>query len=281
MRNRSVAVTTGMVIVVASVWLAVTTVAGQAPGYRAPRTKDGKPNLNGVWQAVNEANWDIEGHSAAPGPLWQLGAQFSVPPGLGIVEGGPIPYKPAALQKKKANYTDRAKLDPELKCYLPGVPRAMYMPYPFQIVQSTEYVMMAFEFAGAVRTIYMKKQQAPADSWMGWSNGHWEGDSLVVDVTSLNDSTWFDRAGNHHSDSLKVTERWTPKGPDHLWYEATIEDPKTFSKPWKISMPLYRRVEPNAQLMQFKCVEFVEELMYGDLRKKSTTTPAPPKEQKE
>jgi len=267
MRNRSVAVTTGMVIVVASVWLAVTTVAGQAPGYRAPRTKDGKPNLNGVWQAVNEANWDIEGHSAAPGPLWQLGAQFSVPPGLGIVEGGPIPYKPEALQKKKANYADRAKLDPELKCYLPGVPRAMYMPYPFQIVQSTEYVMMAFEFAGAVRTIYMKKQQAPADSWMGWSNGHWEGETLVIDTTDFNDLSWFDRAGNFHSDKLHVVERISAASPDHLNYEATIEDPNVFTRPWKISMPLYRRLEKNAQILEYKCVEFAEDFIYGHLRK--------------
>ena len=241
--------------------------SAQAPAYRAPRTKDGKPNLNGIWQAVNEANWDLEGHGAAPGPLWQLGAEFAVAPGLGIVEGGPIPYKPEALQKKKANFANRASLDPEVKCYLPGVPRAMYMPYPFQVLQSTDNILMAFEYAGALRTIYMKKQEAPADSWMGWSNGHWEGETLVIDTDSFNDLSWFDRAGNFHSDTLHVVERITALGPDHLNYEATIEDPKVFTRPWKISMPLYRRLEKNAQILEFKCVEFAEDVIYGHLRK--------------
>jgi hypothetical protein len=239
----------------------------QAPAYRAPRTKDGKPNLNGIWQAVNEANWDLEGHGAAPGPFWQLGAEFSIPPGLGVVEGGPIPYKPEALQKKKANFANRMNLDPEIKCYLPGVPRAMYMPYPFQIIQSTDYIMMAFEYAGTLRTVYMKKQQAPADSWMGWSNGRWEGETLVIDTTDFNDLSWFDRAGNFHSDGLRVVERITAVASNHLNYEATIEDPKVFTRPWKISMPLYRRIEKNAQIMEYKCVEFAEDVVYGALRK--------------
>jgi hypothetical protein len=241
--------------------------AAQTAPYRAARTKDGKPNLNGVWQALNEANWDIEAHSEAPGPFWQLGAEFAVPPGAGIVEGGAIPYKPEALQKKKANFADRMHLDPEIKCYLPGVPRAMYMPYPFQIVQSTDHIMMVFEYAGALRTVYMNKQQAPADSWMGWSNGHWEGETLVVDTTDFNDQSWFDRAGNFHSDALHVVERITAASPDHLNYEATIEDPNVFTRPWKISMPLYRRVEKNAQIHEFKCVEFAEDVIYGHLRK--------------
>jgi hypothetical protein len=267
MRNQLMVVTTGMVIVAASLWLGTTNVAGQAPSYRAPRTRDGKPNLNGIWQAVNEANWDIEGHSAAPGPYWQLGAEFSVPPGQGIVEGGALPYKPEALQKKKTNFANRKDLDPEIKCYLPGVPRAMYMPYPFQIIQSADYLMMVFEYAGAVRTVYMKNTPAPADSWMGWSNGKWEGETLVVSTDSFNDQSWFDRAGNFHSDALKVTERITATSPDHLSYEATIEDPTVFTRPWKISMPLYRRIEKNAQLLEYKCVEFAEDFIYGALRK--------------
>jgi hypothetical protein len=239
----------------------------QAPAYRAPRTKDGKPNLNGIWQAMNEANWDLEGHSAAQGPVWQLGAQFSVPPGAGVVEGGPIPYKPEALQKKKANFANRMNLDPEIKCYLPGVPRAMYMPYPFQIIQGTDYIMIAFQWAGGLRTVYMKKQQAPADSWMGWSNGRWEGETLVIDTTDFNDLSWFDRSGNYHSEALHVVERLTAVAPNHLNYEATIEDPKVFTRPWKISMPLYRRMEKNAKLLEFKCVEFAEDAIYGALRK--------------
>jgi hypothetical protein len=239
----------------------------QAPAYRAPRTKDGKPDLNGVWQAMNTANWNLEPHGADFGPFWQLGAAFAVPPGAGIVEGGTIPYKPEALQKRKDNFTNRMNLDPEIKCYLPGVPRAMYMPYPFQIIQSTEYIMMVFEFAGALRTVYMKHKDAPADSWMGWSNGKWVGETLVVETSDVNDLSWFDRSGNYHSEMLKVTERFTAIDKDHLNYEATIEDPKVFSRPWKISMPLYRNIEKNAQILEFKCVEFAEDVIYGHLRK--------------
>ena len=256
-----------LIILTAGLSLAVTTVTGQAPAYRAPRTGDGKPNLNGIWQALNTANWDIEAHSAAPGLMGELGASNAVPGGLGVVEGE-IPYRPEALAKKKENYANRLKLDPENKCYLPGVPRATYMPYPFQILQSQKHIMIVHEFAGAVRTIYMDNQkEAPADSWMGWSNGRWDGETLVVDTTGFNGQAWFDRSGNFHSDALHVVERFTARSPDTLMYDVTIEDPKVFTRPWKMSMPLYRRVEKNAQLMEFRCVEFAEDLIYGHLRK--------------
>ena len=272
MRNRFMTVTRVTVIVAASSWLAlaVTTAAGQAPAaYRAPRTADGKPNLNGIWQAMNTANWDIEAHAAGPSLVRELGAIAAVPGGLGIVEGGEIPYRPEALAKKKQNQANRLKLDPEIKCYLPGVPRVMYMPFPFQIIQSQKHIMMISGYASAVRTIYMANQtEAPADSWMGWSNGHWEGETLVIDVTDQNDSTWFDRSGNFHSDALHVVERYTRRSADTLNYEVTIEDPKVFSRPWKISMPLYRHVEKNARVLEYKCPEFAEELLYGPLRKK-------------
>jgi len=242
--------------------------APAAQAYRAPRTADGKPNLNGIWQALNEANWDLEPHAATQGTVLALGAQFSIPPGIGVVDGGSIPYKPEALAKKKENFANRLKLDPEVKCYMGGVPRSTYMPYPFQIIQGKDTIMIAYEFAGAVRVINMgKPSEAPTDSWMGWSNGRWEGETLVIDVTGLNDQTWFDRAGNYHSDALHVVERYTPRSPDTLMYEATIEDPNVFSRPWKISMPLYRRVEKNAQMMEYKCPEFAEEALYGHLRK--------------
>jgi hypothetical protein len=251
----------------AALVLAAAPIAGQEP-YKAPRAADGKPNLNGIWQAVNEANWDLQGHGAQAGLVIELGAAGAVPPGIGVVEGGEIPYLPALVAKKQENFAKRLTLDPEIKCYLPGVPRATYMPYPFQIVQSRDVILIMYEYAGAVRSINMgKPQEAPVDSWMGWSNGRWEGDSLVIDVTGFNDQTWFDRAGNFHSDELHLVERFTPRSADTLIYEATIEDPKVFSRPWKISMPLYRRVEKNAQLIEFKCVEFVEELLYGHLRK--------------
>jgi len=239
----------------------------KAAAYKAPRLA-GRPNLNGIWQAMNTANWDILSHASAKGLLWQNGATGAQPPGIGIVEGDDLPYLPAALAKRKENYANRLALDPETKCYLPGVPRANYMPYPFQIVQSQKVIMISYQYAGAVRTINIdSKTESPADSWMGWSNGHWEGDTLVVDVTGLNDQTWFDRSGNFHSEKLHVVERYTPRGPDHLTYEATIEDPDTFSRPWKISMPLYRQIDKNAVLLEYRCVEYSEELLYGHLRK--------------
>jgi hypothetical protein len=248
--------------------------AAQPQAYRAPRTADGRPNLNGIWQALDGPNWNIEPHAADFGTVPQLGAINAVPPGTGVVDNGAIPYRPEALAQRNENYKNRMSLDPEAKCYLPGVPRAMYMPQPFQIIQSTDHIMMLFQYAGAVRTIYMTEHKpAPAPSWMGWSNGHWEGETLVIETTALDDRSWFDRAGNFHSDELKVTERITARSPDILNYEATIDDPRVFTRVWKMSLPLYRRVEPNAQIMEFKCVEFVEELLYGHLRKQPPTKP--------
>ena len=209
--------------------------AGAQTPYRAPRAADGHPNLNGIWQALNTANWDLQGHAAGMGRVVALGSEDAVPPGLGVVEGDEIPYLPEAAAKKKENFANRLKLDPEVKCYLPGVPRATYVPYPFQIVQSQKNIMFSYEYAGAVRVVNMDKPtKPPADSWMGWSNGHWEGDTLVVDVTGFNEDTWFDRAGDFHSDGLHVVERYTPRSAETLTYEATIEDPKVFSRPWKM-----------------------------------------------
>ena len=197
-----------------------------------------------------------------------MGALGAIPAGLGIVEGAEIPYQPWAAKKQKENAANRLKLDPVVKCYMPGVPRATYMPFPFQIVQTSDHILMAYEFASASRTIYMKnKDESPGDNWMGWSRGRWEKDTLVVDVNAFNGETWLDHAGNFHSDGLRVTERYTPISQDHLLYEATMEDPKVFTRPWKIRLPLYRRIEQHAQLLEFKCVEFVEDLLYGHLRK--------------
>ena len=249
-------------------WLAALPAAGQATAARGPRTPDGKPNLSGIWQVLTTANWDLEAHPAAASPMIPLGAIGAMPPGQGVVEGEEIPYKPEALAKKKENFTNRLKLDPEVKCYLPGVPRATYMPFPFQIVQTQKYILIGYEYANASRIVHMEDPgPAPIDSWMGQSVGHWEGDTLVVDVTGLNDQTWFDRAGDFHSDALHVVERYTLRGADTLMYEATIQDSNVFTRPWKIGMPIYRRLEKNVQLMEFKCVEFVEELLYGPYRK--------------
>jgi hypothetical protein len=261
-------------------------IAGQTQGQPAMSRIGAKPDLNGIWQALNEANYDLELHIARPAmalragpygpipaaPVVALGAVGAVPPGPGVIEGDAIPYQPSAAARKKENQENWLTRDPEVKCYLPGVPRATYMPYPFQILQSEKAIFIAYEYDGAARNIYMKDPgPPPVDSWMGQSVGRWEGDTLVVDVTGFNEETWFDRSGNFHSDALHVVERYTRSSPDVISYEATIEDPKVFTKPWKISMPLYRRLDRNAQLMDFKCVEFVEELMYGQWRKKPLT----------
>jgi hypothetical protein len=242
--------------------------AAQSFSYTGPRASDHKPDLNGIWQAMNTGDWDLSPHTAQAGPVVSLGALGAEPGGIGVVEGGSIPYLPEALKKKAENYKRRFTDDPDIKCYMPGVPRAVYMPFPFQIVQSSKVVMISYEFAAASRTIFMGTAPAVDESWMGTSTGHWEGDTLVIDVIRLIDRTWFDRAGDFHSDALHVTERYTPVSHDVMHYEATITDPKVFSRPWKISMPLYRHVEPNARLMEFRCAEFVEELLYGQYRKK-------------
>ncbi|WP_309087499.1 hypothetical protein [Phenylobacterium sp.] len=257
--------------------------AKAAASYKAPRLAGTKqPDLNGVWQVMNSAGWDVEPHAARaalqmrPGPIipvpakevLALGAVGAVPGGLGVVEGGEIPYTPEAKKVRDENRANYLERDPEVKCYLPGVPRANYMHLPFQIFQSDAGMMIAYEYAGAVRNLMFDDPgPPPVDSWMGQSVAKWEGDTLVVTVTGQNDRTWFDRAGNHHSDQMTVVERYTPTGPMTMRYEATITDPNTFTKPWKMSMNLYKRQGEDAQLNQFKCVEFVEELMYGHLRK--------------
>jgi len=231
---------------------------------------------------MTSANYDIEPHDAKPamamrpGPVvpvpakevLALGAVGAVPAGRGIVIGGEIPYLPAALAKRNENRENWLTRDPEVKCYLPGIPRATYMPFPFQILQSEKAFFIAYEYAGAVREVYLKQPGPPeTDSWMGQSDGHWEGDTFVVKVTGFNDGSWFDRAGNHHTEAMTVEERFTMTSPDHIRYRATMTDPQTFSRPWSIELTLYRHVEPDARLGQFKCVPFVEELLYGHLRK--------------
>jgi hypothetical protein len=264
----------------------VAPIVGQAQAqnqvYRAPRAADGHASLNGIWQALNTANYDLEAHPARhamalrPGPhgpvpakeVMYLGAVGAVPGGTGVVEGGVIPYKPEALKIRNENREKWLERDPEIKCYLPGVPRATYMALPFEIFQSRNAFAIAYEYAGAERNIHLKDPgPPPTDSWMGQSVGHWEGETFVVEAKGFNGNAWLDRAGNFTSENLKVTERYTRTGPDHLMYEATIDDPDTFTRPWKMRMPLYRRIEPEAQLMEFRCVEFVEELMFGQWRK--------------
>lgn len=252
--------------------LFLTLDAAAAQSTAIARASNGKPDLNGVWQVLNEANWNLEPHIATQGAVDTLGAIGTTAPGVGVVVGGTIPYQVAANEQRRKNFANRRTEDPEAKCFMPGVPRATYLPYPFQILQSDTDVMIVYQFAGAVRTIQMGKHtEAPVDSWMGWSNGHWEGDTLVVEVTGLN-ANWLDRSGNYATETRRVTERYTMIDRNHISYEATIEDPSVFTAPWIIRMPLYRRMEPDARLLDFRCVEFAEELMYGTLRKPGTAS---------
>jgi len=221
-------------------------LAMAANGQNVPRTADGKPSLSGFWQVLNTADWDIQAHQA----------RADAKAGLGVVEGNEIPYQPWALAKKKENFANRATADPRAKCYLPGVPRITYTPFPFQILQSSSQVKFFYEYAHAVRSIYTNGTQHPKghiDWWLGDSRGHWDGDTLVVDVVDFNDRTWFDRAGNFHSEDLHVVERYTLADADHINYEATVEDPKVFTRPWKMSMVLYRHTENNFQLLEYEC----------------------------
>jgi hypothetical protein len=224
-----------------------------ASDYSPPRTARGEPDLQGIWQVLNSAAWNLEDHGGATG----------VPAGASVVEGGSIPYQTWALAKRKENFANRRTADPEAHCDMPGVPRITYMPYPFQILQLGRYVVINYEYLNLTRYIYMDKTPRPGadviDFYMGASDGHWDGNTLVVDTTNNNDRTWFDRAGNFHSDKLHVVERFTRTSRDHLQYEATIEDPKVFTRPWKISMPLYRRLEKDAELLEYECYAYLEE----------------------
>lgn len=215
-----------------------------------PRMADGRPDLRGIWQAVNTAVWNIQDHSA----------ELGVPAGQGVVEGNELPYLPAALAQREANYRNRLTADPEAKCFMVGVPRITYMPYPFQIMQTADQVTILYEYVHTFRNIYIDSEHPPGPIqwWMGDSRARWDGDTLVVDVIHFTDQTWFDRSGNYHSEELHVIERYTLTGPDHMLYEATIEDPRIFSRPWRLSMPLYRRKESNVQILEYECYAYVE-----------------------
>ncbi len=253
--------------------LASATSIGQ-PLTEIPRTPSGKPDFSGIWQANTSAHWDIEPHVAAYGEVPdKFGALTAVPPGLGIVEGGEIPYTEIARRIRDENKANTLERDPLAACYMPGVPRANYLPFPFQIVQSQDVILISYEFAESNRILYVDQPEleSQVDAWMGHSNAHWEGDTLVVRVTGQMPDTWFDRAGNHHSYEMVVEERWSFASPNHINYEATITDPQTFTRPWQISLPIYRRIEPDMQLLEFKCAEFAEEYLYGEFRKPGTT----------
>jgi hypothetical protein len=247
-------------------------MAAAAPGAHAqkndrPERLLGHPNLNGIWQVMNTANWNLEAHSATDlGEFWQLGALAAIPAGQSVVKEGEIPYVPAALEQRNKNREEWPASDPETSCYLPGIPRATYMPYPFQIFQGDGDILMVYSYATINRLVNMGAPiEPPVDTWMGQSNGHWDGDTLVVETHGFNGRTWLDRAGNYAGAAARVTERFKLVDQDHIQYQATVENPEVFSKPWTIEMPLYRHIEPNARLLEFKCVPFADKFLYHDL----------------
>lgn len=256
--------------------LSFATVFAQSTDYRAGRDSWGNPDLNGIWQAMGTAYWDLQTHESRAGPMWQLGAIGAIPGGMGVVEGDEIPYKSEALQKKQANMANWLELDPVVRCYMPGIPRANYMPYPFQIFQTDANIYFAYQFASSIRNVFMNRPgyEAPILTVMGHNIGHWEGETLVINTTDQYEWTWLDHSGNYHSEAMKVTERITPTGPNSLWYEATIDDPEVYTRPWTISMPLYRRLDRNMRLVEFKCQEYTEEILYGYLRQEEETAAA-------
>ena len=236
----------------------------------APVVSSDPPDLSGIWQTMNTASWNLEGHTASKMPATNiLGALGGIPAGMSVVEGGEIPYLPESLERRDQNRSDWTSLDPVAKCYIPGVPRSTYMPWPLQILQTDTEIFVAYEFGSNSRTIFMDRPgtEAPLPSWMGYSLGHWEAETLVVNVTKQVPDTWLDASGNYHGPNLVVEERYTLIDENHMQYEATIDDPDVFSRPWKIQMPLYRRIEDGARLLEYKCVEFGEDLLYDHLRK--------------
>jgi len=250
----------------AAMALAVSVARAQTQPDRPARIA-GRPNFNGIWQALGTAHWNLESHSAeALKEFWQLGAIAAIPAGQSVVRGGTIPYRPDALAKRTENRAKWPAADPEAKCYMLGVPRVTYHNMPFQIFQGEGDLLMVYPFAAAQRVIHMTdRSELPVDSWMGKSDGAWEGDVLVVTTRWQNGQSWLDRAGNYASSQLTVTERFTLRGTNHLWYEATLDDPATYTRPWTIEMPLYRRVDPQEQLLEHKCVTFADRLLYQDL----------------
>lgn len=237
---------------------------------KRPATIGGHPNFNGVWQALNTAYWNLETHNAeALDEFWAMGAIGAIPAGKTVIKGdGKIPYLPQALEQRNKNRANWPAADPEAKCFMLGVPRVTYHDMPFQIFQGSADadLLMVYPFAATNRIIYMKDHsEPPVDTYMGKSSGTWDGNTLVVTTTGQNDRTWLDRAGNFHSNQLKVTERFTLLDADHIRYEATLEDPMTYAKPWTIEMPLYRLIDQNMELLEHKCVPFADKLLYSDL----------------
>jgi hypothetical protein len=256
MRRRGTSrATSGLTAFLVAVATALAVAQCSTPqGYTPPRTADGHPDLQGIWQVRNTAHWDLQDH----------GGGYKIPAGLGVVvdpEDGSIPYQEWALEQRSTNFENRLTEDPYEKCYLAGVPRTTYLPLPFQILQTEAEVAIFSEYVHTWRWIPLAglPRYPGYESWMGDPRGRWEGDTLVVETVGFNDRTWFDHVGNFHSDALAVTERYTRTADDVIIYEATMTDPKVFTRPWTIRMPIYRHRDRD-HILENECYLYAEEV---------------------
>ncbi|MDP8991052.1 MAG: hypothetical protein M3N41_13345 [Acidobacteriota bacterium] len=234
-----------------------TLVSAAAP----PILADGHPDFNGIWEARNAAYADLEDH-----PARLLGdhksARLFAPAGLSVVEGRTIPYQPSALAKRRENTANQEVADPMAKCSMAGVPRSMYLNLPFEIAQTSKFIGIISEYSHSQRIVHMGGGKHPEgiEFWMGDSRGRWDGATLVIDSANFNDKTWFDMSGNFHSNALHVIERLSLADADTLQYEATIEDANVFTRPWKITMPIYRvKATERPELLEDECVGMLME----------------------
>jgi len=249
--------------------LAFAVVAGPAPALAQsslsasnqapegiPRLASGRPDFSGIWQTLSEADYDLEPHAG----------RRDAPPGPGVVEGGEIPYLPAAEEQRQLNFEARAEADPRLQCHVLGVPRGVYYPAPFQVFQRDNDLTLVHQLGNQVRVIHTNGSDHPVEQnqefWLGDSRGRWEGDTLVVDITDFGPENWLDRSGNYHSEQLHVLERWRFIDADTVAYSATLEDPQVFSRPWTINVLLHRRRDPGFSLIEDYCFTLRYEQFY-------------------
>ena len=257
-------VTALILFLLAAVGLAL--AAEGVPRSGIPRGNDRKPDFSGIWQSLSGADYGIEPHLATK----------DEPPGAGVVEGSFIPYQPSALAQRAKNFAARATADPRHKCFTLGTPRGIYGNEPFQIFQRPRDLTLLFEFGHPVRTIHTNGTEHPdghIDFWLGDSRGHWDGDTLVVDVTDFNGEAWLDRVGNFNSDQLHLVERWSYVDRNTIRYRATFEDPKVYTRPWTLEVLLYRRLEPNVQIIENYCATLDYDDYYPLGPQKEQTTP--------
>ncbi len=249
--------------VIAALSLAAQTSTGEKAKASAkssvPRTADGKPDLTGVWQSGSTARGSWEEANSGNG----IGGNGKNPNAPAILSSSDrpaaaekAPYQPWAAQKVLESYKIRGIDDPAAQCLPPGIPRTSTLGlFPTQIVQTPKQIIFLYEYMHEYRVVPLNAKH-PDDiqpTYMGDSVAHWEGDTLVVDVTGFNDRTWLIGTGTFHSEDLHVTERYTRVDKDQINYDNTMEDPKILTKPWVIHTNLMLR--EGTRLQEYVCAE--------------------------